>query len=203
MSLEISTQGIEEQLRRFAHMPEVAEEAARIAVNDTAALARRTGKKEIQKQVALKSSYLDENLKVTKFATNADLEATVSGRERPVSLARYALGAPRFGKQGGKSVKVKVAGDGSTKEIPSAFYIKLRSGKTLDADNFNVGLAVRLKPGERIANKRRMVSFGGGLYLLYGPSVAQVFDDVAVEIEPVLSAHMVAEFVRQFERLDK
>jgi hypothetical protein len=80
--------------------------------------------------------------------------------------------------------------------------MRLRRGKSIEGDSFNIGLAIRLKPGETIRNKREMVAFSKGLYLLYGPSVGQVFDDVAIDMEPMLSDRMEDEFVRQFNRLE-
>lgn len=45
-------------------------------------------------------------------------------------------------------------------------------------------------------NKKSMVKLGKGLYLLYGPSVDQVFRDVAKEISPDTADFLEAEFLR-------
>ena len=61
-----------------------------------------------------------------------------------------------------------------------AFFIRLRRGNAvITAENANVGLAIRLAEGERVDNKNTMGPLGGNLYLLYGPSVGQVFRTVA------------------------
>lgn len=80
--------------------------------------------------------------------------------------------------------------------------MNLKRGKSSGG---NTGLAVRLSKGER-PNRR----FNGkplyknqesDVYLLYGPSVEQIFDDVAPEIAPELTTYFNNEFVRQFDRL--
>lgn len=81
--------------------------------------------------------------------------------------------------------------------------MRLRKGsQAVSAENSNIGLAVRLKRGDTIRNKRQAVPVGGGLYLLYGPSVGQVFAAVAADIGPQVSDKLSDEFIRQFERLD-
>ena len=74
-----------------------------------------------------------------------------------------------------------------------AFLMNLRSG--------NLGLAVRLAPGERIDNKRRMVQMSNGLYLLYGPSVDQVFRSVAEDVSADAGDFLEQEFLRLTEAL--
>ena len=192
----------------FEQMPEIADEAARIAVNDTARFARRTGSKLVRSQVNFKAGYLgsdnsnDGALAISKFATSGDDDAVVRAREMPTSLARFATGQPTFGRRrGGVNVKVE---PGSSKEMKRAFFIKLRRGNSdINGENYNVGLAIRLKKGERVLNKKRMRNISGNLYLLYGPSVAQVFDDVAIEILGEVSDKLATDFIRQFERLNR
>lgn len=203
MSVRIQANGLRDLREFIERAPDAATTAARIAVNDTLEFARREGARSILQQIAFRPDYLRENLHVSQHATNSRLEGTLTGRDRPTSLARFAQGSPSFGGSGRrvKAVRVRVSPRGGSKEIRDAFFMRLRRGKSLGEDNFNVGLAIRLKPGETISNKREMVRIANGLYLLYGPSIGQVFDDVAVEIEPQLSDNLEAEFIRQFERL--
>jgi hypothetical protein len=84
--------------------------------------------------------------------------------------------------------------------MPSAFLMRLRAGAGT-ADNYNIGLAIRLAPGERIRNKRVMTQVGHNLYLLYGPSVDQVFRTVADDNAPEIATMVRDEFYRQFARL--
>ena len=60
---------------------------------------------------------------------------------------------------------------------------------------------IRLRDGDSWEGVEFPVSNEPGLYLLYGPSVDQVFDDVAEEISPSLAREMDNEFHRQFALL--
>jgi hypothetical protein len=70
-------------------------------------------------------------------------------------------------------------------------------------DEFNIGLAIRLKPGESLQSTQKASPLGGGAYLLYGPSVAQVFDTVRDDIAPEVADFASFEFARQFRRLSR
>lgn len=186
----------------FKRLPEIADQAARMAVNDAARLARREGAKHILDEVNYPKNYLNGDagrLNISKYATNDDLTAEVSGRDRPTSLARFRMQAVKFGRQSG--IRVQVARQGGSKTMTRAFFLKLRRGVALDGDNFNVGLAVRLKKGETLRNSTRAVPLRNNVWLLYGPSVDQVFAGVADDIVDEVSDSLESQFIRQFERL--
>lgn len=186
----------------FKRLPEIADQAARMAVNDAARLARREGAKHILDEVNYPKSYLNgENgrLSISKYATNDDLVAEISGRDRPTSLARFAMQAVKFGRQ--KGIRVQVARQGGGQTLQRAFFMKLRRGTQLDGDSFNVGLAVRLKKGETMRNTTRAMALRNNVWLLYGPSVDQVFAGVAEDIVDEVSDSLESQFIRQFERL--
>jgi len=172
--------------------------AAVRAVNRTADRARTAAAREIRKQVALPPSYLSPSggrLTVTKKANSNDLEAVITGRQRATSLATFTQGTKTPGKAG---VSVTVA-PGFARFMRKAFLIRLRAGTAdLDTKN-NLGLAIRLKPGETIQNKRQMVRLKGNLYLLYGPSVDSVFKGVRDDIGPDTSDFLATEFARLLE----
>lgn len=189
----------------FQRMPEQATEAARLAINDIAAgrgmsLARR----EIEQQVNFPAGYInDDRMSLSKRATNGDLEAIITARQRPTSLARFAQGDKTPGKPQINGVQIAVH-SGNTKTMRSAFFVKLKSGASATQDNYNIGLAIRLKPGEKVIyNKKEMsmVELSNNVYVLYGPSVEQVFRSVADEIAPDLLNLLSDEFLRQFTRL--
>jgi hypothetical protein len=208
VTLTVEARGLDALRAMFEQMPEIADEAARLSINDTIRFARRTGSKRVRSQVNFKAGYLgsddsdDGALAISKYAKTGEDDAVLRAREMPTSLARFATTQPTFGRRRG-GVRVKVS-PGSTKAMPRAFFMKLRRGNSdITGENYNVGLAIRLRKGERIENKKRMRNIGGNLYLLYGPSVAQVFDDVAVEMLAEVSDKLASDFVRQFERLSR
>lgn len=190
----IVVSGLDEMQQYLALMPERATKAASLAINQTADRGGLSAiRKAMRQEIAFPAGYLEKQrrLGVTQRATESDLEAVITGRGRPTSLARFV--------SGGRSVRVN---PGRSSSLSKAFLIKLKAGQgPVSEDAFNVGLAIRLKRGERIANKRDMVPFAAGLYLLYGPSVDQVFRTVAAEKAPEIADILVAEFKRQFSRL--
>jgi len=171
------------QIKRFAAQ----------AVNATARRYRTESSRRIRDQVNFPARYLDSkqdgNLRITSNATADAMEAVISARFRPTSLARFVKGAKTHGR---KSPTVEVS-PGSREKMNRAFLMNLRSG--------NIGLAVRLAPGERLENKRRMVRMSNGLYLLYGPSVDQVFREVADDVSGDAGEYLENEFLRLSEAL--
>lgn len=165
------------------------------AVNKTIARARTASARGIQEQVNLPSRYLSGasgRLTITKQASPDDLSAVITGRHRPTSLARFA----RAGARGKVGARVTVQ-PGLTRILPRAFFVRLRSGNT-DTLN-NLGLAIRVPDGKRPNRAYKPTPLGRGLWLLYGPSVDQVFDDVAEDIQPDTADFLETEFLRLME----
>ena len=166
------------------------------ALNKTAQRTLTSAARKMREQVNFPATYLtgkDGRLKITKHSTPDDLETIITGRHRATSLARFAANPVPNLK--GPTVSVK---PGKASSMKRAFLIRLKKGTVLTDTQFNLGLAIRLKMNERIRNKKVMVEIGDtGLYLLYGPSVDQVFRAVAEE-----EATPSLEFLeREFERL--
>lgn len=195
MSVEISANLFDELDDYFERMPGVADHAAQLAINDTArGAAMQLARQQMMEEINFTPAYLKERLSIEKYAKRNDLEAIISGRDRPTSLARFATNA-RAGQRGNIRVEVE---KGSTKVLKKAFILNLKSG--------NLGLAIRLAPGEKLMNKNLPVdvnysTLGNGVVLLYGPSVDQVFRGVASDIQPEVADAAVTEFFRQFARL--
>lgn len=80
--------------------------------------------------------------------------------------------------------------------MKGSFLVKLKSGNAKTDTQFNLGLAIRLKPGERLRNKTSMTQLDHNVYLLYGPSVDQVFRTVREDIAPDTASFLEAEFRR-------
>lgn len=203
IGVTVETEGLAKFAQRFAEQPEIAEEAARRAVNDTARYGRTLAARQIVEEVNLKKSYLDSNnrLAVVTFARRGDLAAEIIGRDRATSLARYATTPVSFGKQ--KGIKVKVSRGGSAPTLKRAFYMRLRRGRSFESENANVGLAVRLRKGETLTNSQKALKVAEGLYLLYGPSIDQVFQFVAEDILDAVTVRLEEQFDRQYELLNR
>jgi len=185
-------------LRDLETIPNAVKRAALQAVNKTVTRTRTSSARAMREQVKFPARYLsgeDGRLAITKRATAESLEGSITGRFRPTSLARFVTSGA-VGRRTG--VRIEVA-PGFAKFMRRAFLIRLRAG-TADLDTTsNLGLAIRLKPGERIENKKKMIQMSGNLYLLYGPSVSQVFATVAEDEAPGAADYLEAEFLRLME----
>jgi hypothetical protein len=163
------------------------------SINRTAEKYRTESAREIRTQVNFPASYLapsNGRLTVTKHADSDDLSAVITGRHRPTSLARFAVSTKNAGQRGAR-VSVQ---PGLASFLPRAFFVNLRSGNT-DTKN-NVGLAIRLPAGKRPSAAYKPTELAPGLWLLYAPSVDQVFDDVAGDLSPAAAEFLEAEFLR-------
>lgn len=165
--------------------------AARMAVNKAADLGRTRSAKMMREQVNFPASYLQgasSRLNVTSRASDSRLEAVITGRSRPTSLARFASGSqPR------KGVRVQVK-PGRTHMMKNAFLMKLRVGDSGALGN--KGLAVRVRRGTVPAGAYKPVKIADGLFLLYGPSVDQVFKTVREDVSPDVESFLAREFTR-------
>lgn len=207
--MRVEINGLDEVIKSLKGLEETKQQAAALAVNSTARFGFAEASRGIRSDVNLATSYIGtanagNRLKITKLASAEDTEAKIFAKGRATSLARYSRDATP-GKVG---VTVNVGKRSGAKKIPKAFAVKLKRGASLSEDQYNVGVALRLKNGEPVRNKSRMKQFGESgkkstLYLLYAPSVSQVFEEVAVEIEPKVSSFLQREFLRQFERLNR
>lgn len=171
----------------------VAENAAK-AINRTTERSKAAASRQIRQEVAFSASYLSraDRLGITKKASRGDLESIITGRHRPTSLAQFARGG-RVGGRRRSGVTVEVQ-PGIVKRLRGAFFLNLRSGNT-DTNN-NLGLAIRLPAGKVPDRAYKPTLVGKNLWLLYGPSIDQVFDDVANDISPDAADFLEAEFVR-------
>ena len=192
----VAVQGIAQAAGSVKDIPAEIRTAAKLAVNATARRTRTSAAKQILAQVNFGASYLNENdrFTISQFATQNDLTAKITGRQRPTSLARFASG--QLGGRDGVTVEVA---PGNTRRSKRMFLIKLRSGNANIETKFNMGLAIRLRKGERIQDKKKMVQLGHNLYLLYGPSIDQVFAQVADASAPEASQFLEQEFNRLLE----
>lgn len=199
--ITIASTDLEDLADYFKTAGDRAAPAMRMAINDVASRAGMALiREEMTEQIAFPSGYLaGDRIGVTRRATNANLEAVITGRKRATSLARFTS-SRSVNQRGGVAVRVS---RGRTSYIKNAWLVRLKKGASLDQDNYNIGLAVRVGPGERI-NKRtlhRSWLVPGQVALLYGPSVDQVFQQVAGDVAGPIGDMVADEFFRQFARL--
>ena len=193
----VAVEGVE-TLREIRELAPKIKFAAVQAINKVARDQRTEAARRITDQINLPKSYVAPaggRLTVSQQAQRTKLEAKITARGRPTSLARFSKGAPG---KAGVSLEVK---PGQSSYMRRAFLIRLPQGSTLTDSRFNLGLAIRLRPGERLQNKVRQVRLDKGLYLLYGPSVQQVFLDnegkgVAADLADPTADYLEAEFAR-------
>jgi len=160
------------------------------AVNKIARDARAKAGKEIRSEVAFPARYLSgSDGKLKLFPSRAQqMKATIRGAFEARSLARFVQN-PGAKKRG--TLRVRVDAEGSAKPMPRAFLMGLKNG--------NRGLAIRLKPGEKLQGVRMSRKSWKGLTFLYGPSVDQVFRDVSKDMEPDVALKLEREFLRLME----
>lgn len=184
--------GIDSKSRRLA---------ASRAINKAARDARSRAAALIRDQVNLPASYVspgNKRLYVSKNASQENLEARITAQGRATSLARFTQGSPKAGKPG---VFVEVS-PGKARFMKRAFLIKLPQGNSGVTDSrYNLGLAIRLRPGEVIRNKAFSKKIDRGLFALYGPSVNQIFransgKGVASDMAPEVANKLTDEFLR-------
>lgn len=204
--VKIDLRGFAAVERYFTGLPKISAQAASFAVNDGAKWGARRGSEAIRAEVAFSRSYIGDasnanaKLRISKTARTGNLEAVLTARDRPTSMARFARGTPTFGKRT-RGPRVKVKGGGASKVLRKGFFVRLRSGDSGELGN--VGLAIRLKKGEKMRNKRQMITLSKGVVLLYGPSVAQVFRTVRDDMSDDVGNYTQTSFFRHFERLSK
>lgn len=189
-------------LKQFDSMKQSIRLAAARAINKVTRNGRVEIARDILDQVNFPASYVaptGKRLYVSQQATTSDLEGRITARSRATSLARFVQGTPGRG----AGVRVEVA-PGRSRFMRKAFLLRLPAGRTNVDTKTNLALAIRLRPGESLTNKRNVRRMEKGLYLLYGPSVDQIFrandgGGVATDKAPQLAIQLEREFLRLLE----
>lgn len=198
--IRISSAGIQGLASFVARQPEIAAQAAKMAVGDTAEWGRNLSKRMMVAEVNLPDDALaTKRFRISQRPTAANPEAVISADNNPLGLSRFVVGPKAPGTPHPK-VRIKVGG--ATKSFSSAdrkgtysFLIPTPNGAN------GVGLAIRTKrPLEKSHAARKI---GRDLYLLSGPSVNQMFGQLLPAVVPRIEAKLQAEFARQYERLTR
>ena len=188
--------GVAEQLR------DLGDAAGRISadvVNDTVDFAFDRSKELILDDVMFPSGYLElgNNFQIKQRATESKPVASITARHRATSLARFVVGSPQPYARGG--VKIRIRRGGAT-HMRNAWVTGLNKG--------NRGVATRVRPGGTIPGRKKGTrglpvlrkDERGTTYLLYGPSVNQVFEDVSGDVKPEVAEYMSDQFFRRYKR---
>lgn len=181
----------------IGRIPEVTDKAAALAINT---VANRSGmtllRKSIMDDIAFPRDYLNtDRLGVRQQANPQRLEAVISARHRPTSLARFVAPGTPLGSRARIGIRVQVSRKGAAKTFGKyAWLTTLKNG--------NIGLALALKAGETLDNRYGEPAWlvPGRVALLYGPSVDQVFRHVSEDQAPKIGRLVNDEFLRQFAR---
>lgn len=204
MSVTLTANALPDLEKYFQDSPKRTMTAARIALNDvTGGSGLKLLRAAVAAEINFPPGYIDaDKLWVSRKAQDNNLVAAITGRGRPTSLAEFAAPGSTPANTRRKGVSVQVH-HGQNRFMGSAFLVRLRAGAVLTDENHNIGLAIRLKPGDRVINKRvqSAVQLDHNLYLLYAPSVDQVFGDVADENTPEILDLVGTQFLRQYVRL--
>ena len=192
-------EGLSDVIDDFENLPDRVKKAAQRAVNRATQRAKTAASRKMREQVAWTASYLDGKMDV-KFAQAGESEGSLRVMFRPTSLARFARGS----KTPWTPAKQLHVGAASFKNPNGKMlFVPLKAGSgPITEDSMNIGLAVRLKDGDAVRGKYKMKPFGKGLYLLYGPSSAQVFFTVAEDLVPDVADWLSDEYTRQLNRKD-
>lgn len=210
MSIDITADGVPDLQHYFQQFPKIAATAMSRAINDVVAQSGRSIiKKEMQRQVAFPHGYLDlpDRLKVTRYASPQRLEARLTGRDRPTSLARFAPSGTPVSRGGSRARDDRPRGIAVAVHPGQAKFFRGGFLLLLNKQNGNIGFAIRTGATPPSAAYKpqefRIKGRSTGLWLLYGPSVDQVMTTVAEEVRPELISALESEFTRQFALLNK
>jgi len=171
-----------------------------MAVNTVARDARVMLARDVREQVKLPAravSPTGKRLYVAQKASPGRPEAIIRASGRATSLAQYTSG-PKTRNARGAIVEVK---PGHARLMRKAFYLRLPAGGGEVDTKYNLALAVRLRPGEALRRKSTARRVASGLYVLYGPSVDQIFraadgSGLIEDRSPTIADQLEAQIVR-------
>lgn len=195
MAYNFEIVGLQQLADYVGEIPAKQRKVARMAINKAADKARTRGAKEILDAINLPASYLNPSqgrLTVPRRASDDNLEAAVTGKQRPTSLARFVVGNPQ--PRSNDPIEVAINRGAGAKHLDRAFVVNLRRGNT-DTKG-NIGLAVRTSDGGKPRGAYKPQPLSGGAWLLYGRSVDQLFRRIRVDIGPSVADDLSQEYDR-------
>lgn len=203
--IEIDLNSLVDLDKMLKAFPTRTRQAASMAINQTAKREALTNvRRDMMQQVNWKARYLQERTGLAQMASVNNLKATIYARDTPTMLNRFRPdpnSVPKRAKKGqGTGVKVRVK-PSSTKVMKRAFVHQF-------GGSGNIAVMVRTKGG--ISEPPKGVTSGGAKFvssmrawILYAPSIDQVMWGTAEQNRERIEKYLVAEFLRQFNRLNK
>lgn len=193
--ISINPDGLDNWIEMLNTFNDRAREAMAVAINQTAKReAAKSIRDDMMKQVNLQKSYLIQHTPVHAYANKNKLKATITARDTPTMLARFAFNRTRIPKrQNGVKVSVK---RGVSKHMKSAFLVDF-SGKA----RTNVAVVVRTKNGQQphgVTHDGARYVKSMNAWILYAPSIDQLMWGVAGQNELKIQRALEREFLRQF-----
>lgn len=181
--IDVNRDDLDSAKRFFEFIGGHTSDVLRIAINKSGPIVRTESSKQIRSQVRLKASYVRDRL-TFKRATRTSLEGRITAPKRGLLLSRFSTDATISGDSvswvkpppvPSRGIRVKVKPTGPSKIVGG--------GDKIDGKPFFMVL-----PNSRalaIVGRRASAGpRGGKIKVLYGPSLSQVFEDVAEEITP-------------------
>lgn len=200
--------------RGLADLPDTAKRNLARAINYATQRTAAQSRRLIREQVNFPARYLTGTMPDGKArfgqqrrANPGNLVADIIARWRPTSLAQFTSATPpvagkrgnrKRNKQAKEGIAVQIK-PGQLETIHGAILIRLRRGSDMTDTNYNLGLAIRTKGNQPPHGAYRPVKMKSGLWLLYGPSVSQVFKSVREDVSGFAADAAAREFDRLFK----
>ncbi|SFB80745.1 Prophage minor tail protein Z (GPZ) [Marinospirillum celere] len=174
-----ANQQLKDSARELRVLDKRSDQAASRALNRAIQQARTAANRDIRDGLKLKSSYLNQQLRIAKKANSNDLEAVLSTRKRGVLMTRYPH---RELQSGGVSVNIR----GVRVKMPGAFLMRFANGRT--------GIMVRV--ASAAGKSKNGEGRSKGLETLYSPSPSQAFSTVMPDVKTLAAARVIGEYER-------
>lgn len=192
--ITIDPDGLDNWIEMLTAFPDRAKESMAIAINQTAKReAAKSIRDDMMEQINFKKQYLIKHTPVNATANKNRLRATITARDTPTMLARFALNRRIAKKQNGVKVMVR---RGSTKHMKSAFLVDFSGGAKT-----NLAVMIRTKngmPPHGVTHDGARYVKSMNAWILYAPSIDQLMWGVAGQNEDKIVRALEREFLRQF-----
>jgi hypothetical protein len=181
--IDVNRDDLDSAKRFFEFIGGNTKDVIRIAINRAGPTIRTAASSEIRSQVRLSASYVRDRLTFRR-ATRANLEGRISAPKRGLLLSRFSTDALVAGEKvswikpppvPARGIRVKIKPTGAAKVVGG--------GSKIDGKPFFMVL-----PNSRalaiVGRRAESGPRGGKIQVLYGPSLSQVFEDVAEDLTP-------------------